>query len=219
MNYLKWSGLSLAITLLISSCMPEVEAPLANEASNLKEEVAIASSEEVGGENFRKGPNGVFYQEKFSNQSIAGSEGVPSFAFPGFGSGEATYMGKSFSFFNQYATGEPDENGVAYTVAAPVTQFFSGQLMNLGLNLDEIEGNPELVSSITTDGKGNAIFFNNVSNKVQFDLMRNVTFVAQVKIVGGTGKFKGASGTGTVIGNVSGSTGQGSTTVRATIKF
>ncbi len=218
-NYMKFSGLGLAIILLVSSCMSEVEAPLANETAELANEVADAGNQEIGGENFRKGPNGVFYQEKFTNQSIAGTEGVPGYAFPGFGNGEATYIGKSFSFFNQYAVGEPNENGEAFTVAAPVTEFFSTQLTNLGLNVDEINGNSELVSSLTTDGKGNALFFNNVSNKVQFDFFGNITFVAQVKIVGGTGKFKGASGTGTVIGNVSASNGQGNTTVRATIQF
>ena len=48
--------------------------------------------------------------------------------------------------------------------------------------------------------------------------MGNITFVAEVEIVGGTGRFKGASGKGTVNGNV-GADGKGNTTVRATLVF
>lgn len=217
-NYLKLTGLSLAIALLISSCMPEGETPMTSEAAKLANEVADAGNQEVGGENFRKGQKEYFYQERFSNQSIAGQPEVPPFAFPGFGRGEATFLGRSFSFFNQYAISVPDQNGQAETIAAPVTQFFSQQLTTLGLDVEAIDSNEKLVSSITTDGKGNAIFFNNVSNKVQFDSMGNITFVAEVEIVGGTGRFKGASGKGTVNGNV-GAEGKGNTVVRAIIVF
>lgn len=218
-NYFNLSGFSLAILLLVSSCISEVEAPLVDQGSELTEEVSILAAEEAGEENLRKGKKEYFYQERFSNQSIAGQPGIPPFAFPGFGRGEATFLGRSFSFFNQYAVGEPDQNGVAFTVAAPVTEFFSQQLTRLGLKVDDINNNPELVSSITTDGKGNSIFFNNVSNRVQFDPLGNLTFVAQIKIVGGTGRFKGATGNGTVNGNVMASTGRGNTTVRAKIVF
>lgn len=218
-NYLKLSGLSLAIALLISSCMSEVEAPLVNETTGIVNEVAIADSEELGGENFRKKKKEYYYQERFSNQSIAGYPGVSPIAFPGFGKGEATFLGRSYSFFNQYALGVPDQNGVAFTAAAPVTEYFEKELTRLRLKVDEINDNPELVSSITTDGKGNAIFFNNVSNRVQFDAMGNLTFEAQVKIVGGTGKFKGASGEGTVKGNVLAESGRGNTVVKAKIEF
>ena len=76
----------------------------------------------------RKGPNGIFYQEKFSNQSIVVDNPA---AYPGFGEGQSTYMGNGFSFFNQYAMGFPDENGVVFTQAAPVTEFFSDQLIAL----------------------------------------------------------------------------------------
>lgn len=212
-NYMKWSGLSLIFTIVLSSCMSEVEAPMANELAKTVEESAEVVT---GGENLRKGPNGVFYQEKFSNQSIV-IENNPA-AFPGFGEGQSTYIGKAYSFFNQYAMGAPDENGVVFTVAAPVTEFFSEQLIGLGLDPDEIDANSEIVSSLTTDGKGNSIWFNNISNKAQFDLEGNITFEAEIEIVGGTGKFQGATGTGTVVGNV-GEGGKGTTTVRANIIF
>jgi hypothetical protein len=219
MNYLKWSGLSLAITLLISSCMPEVEAPLANEASNLTEEVAIAGSEEVGFENLRKSPNGVAYQEKFSNSiSLIPDTGFtlelpfPAF-YPGKGVGNATYLGKAYSFINQRAQLGPQG---PITVGAPVTMFFSEQLAELGLT-----NIPDEVSSLTTDGKGNAIFFKNILNVTTPVSATRINFVADVEIIGGTGIFKTASGTGKVIGfyNPLSETGAGETTLRATIKF
>lgn len=213
-NYMKWSGFLLTSAIMLSSCMSEVEAPVANEMSK-----ALDESTEVvsGGENLRKGPNGVFYQEKFSNQSIRIPERPE--AFPGFGEGQATYIGNGFSFFNQYAMGFPDDNGVVFTTAAPVTEFFKDQLIAMGIDTDEIDANPTIVSSLTSDGKGNTIWFNNVSNQAQFDAEENITFEAEIEIVGGTGKFKGATGTGTVIGNVSGVDGKGTTTVRANIVF
>lgn len=213
-NYMKWAGLILTSAIVLSSCMSEVEAPVANDLANSVEESAVVVP---GEENLRKGPNGVFYQEKFSNQSIV-IEDNPA-AFPGYGEGQAAYMGKAYSFFNQYAMGAPDENGVVFTTAAPVTEFFASELSSLGLNTDEIEANSKIVSSLTTDGKGNSIWLNNISNKAQFDSQGNITFEAEIEIVGGTGKFQGATGFGTVIGNVNGVDGIGNTTVRANIVF
>lgn len=213
-NYMKWSGLSLIFTIVLSSCMTEVETPVANDLAKTMEESAVVVT---GEENLRKGPNGVFYQEKFTNQSIEIEENPA--AFPGFGQGQATYIGKAYSFFNQYAMGLPDENGVVFTVAAPVTEFFSEQLIGLGLDLDAINANSEIVSSLTTDGKGNSIWFNNLSNEARFDSEGNITFEAEIEIVGGTGKFQGATGFGSVIGNVNSVDGKGNTTVRANIVF
>ena len=99
-------------------------------------------------------------------------------AYPGFGEGQSTYMGNGFSFFNQYAMGFPDENGVVFTQAAPVTEFFSDQLIALWLDPVEIDANSKIVSSLTTDGKGNSIWFSNVSNRSQFDQKGNLTFEA-----------------------------------------
>ncbi|TDQ19224.1 hypothetical protein DFQ04_1043 [Algoriphagus boseongensis] len=215
-SYLKWSILGLSMVLILNSCVQEETSPVA-----VEEKAVVESINELvaGSENFRKAPNGVVYQEKFSNQSIAGSNGIPPYAFPGFGMGNATYLGKSYSFFNQYATGEPDENGVVYTIAAPVTEFFAPQLTALGLDVAGINSNPKLVSTLTTDGKGNTIYFNNILNKAQFDLEGNISFEAQIEIVGGTGIFVDATGTGTVFGNVSGANGQGTTLVKAQIQF
>lgn len=208
-------GLALALTM--NSCVQEEAVPqMMEEKIPVVETIADLVS---GSENLRKSPNGVVYQEKFSNQSIAGSEGIPGYAFPGFGTGNATYIGKSYSFFNQYAQGFPNENGEVTTIAAPVTEFFSDQLTSLGLDVAEIDACSRIVSTLTTDGKGNTIWFTNVINKAKFDLEGNITFEAQIDIVGGTGIFKNATGNGTVKGNVSGSTGQGTTLVRANIFF
>lgn len=215
-NYFAWSFLGLALTLILPSCVPneDTENVLAS-----KPVVESIESLVAGSENFRKAPNGVVYQEKFSNQSIAGEEGVAPYAFPGFGFGNATYLGKGYSFFNQYATGGPDENGIVYTIAAPVTEYFSEQIAGLGLDVDAIMSNDKLVSTLTTDGKGNSIWFHNIINEAKVDGMGNITFVAQVEIVGGTGVFENATGLGTVVGNVSGEDGKGTTLVKADIKF
>jgi hypothetical protein len=217
-SQLKWSGLVLISGIVLTSCMPEVETPNTMElAKTAKESTQVVTGEE----NFRKSPNGVFYQEKFTNQSILAED--PS-AFPGFGVGNATYIGKGLSFFNQKTLGSPDEYGVVFTKAAPVTDYFKEELEALGINTDELDefnesgDDSKIVSSLTTDGKGNTIWFNNVETRAQFDHAGNITFEADITILGGTGKFKGASGFGTVVGNV-GEFGKGTSTLRANIVF
>lgn len=213
--YLKWSGLSLIGLVILSSCMSDVDQPLAPVSSK-----AIVQSAEVlpaVGENLRKGPRSLPYMEKFSNQSIQ----VPTkpFAFPGFGTGNSLFMGSGYSFFNQYALGAPNENGEIYTVAAPVTEFFEEQIEALGISADELDSNYKTVSTITTDGKGNSIWFHNVSNKAKIDNYGDITFVAEVEIVGGTGKFVGATGNGQVMGNVNAEDGKGNTHMIANIIY
>ncbi|MBA4301586.1 hypothetical protein SAMN03080617_00798 [Algoriphagus alkaliphilus] len=210
---LKLSGLVLISGIIFSSCMSEAETPVINELAEVSRET---SQVVTGEENFRKGPKGVFYQEKFSNQSIV--VGNPA-AFPGFGEGQATFIGKGFSFFNQYALGFPDQNGVVFTEPAWVTEFFEKELIALGIDAEVIKASSKIVSSLTTDGKGNSIWFKSVSNRAQFDQQGNITFEAEIEIVGGTGKFQGATGVGTVKGNVMASDGKGNTTVRANIVF
>ena len=216
---MKFSGLGLAIILLVSSCMSEVEAPLANETAELANEVAIAGSEEIGGENLRKSPNGIFYQEKFSNSiklipdfenGFTEEMPFPAF-FPGTGIGNATYLGKAYSFINQRAVLGPQG---PVTIGAPVTMFFSKELAELGLT-----NVPDEVSSLTTDGKGNTIYFKNILNVTTPVSSTRVNFVADVEIIGGTGKFETASGEGKVVGFYNPGDGAGETTLRATIKF
>lgn len=211
-NYLSY--LSLGLLLAVSSC--NIEQPTLDVSQEPKTLVEIVA-ESNGSENLRKAPNGVFYQEKFSNQSIAGALNVPEYAFPGFGIGNSTYMGKAYSYFNQYIVGFEGSN-VAITMSAPVTEFFSTELADLGLDIAEIDANNIQVSSLSTDGKGNAIWFHNEKTTATFLPEGGISFEATISIVGGSGIFKNATGEGTVIGNV-GTDGKGSTVVRANIKF
>ncbi|MFC5190738.1 hypothetical protein ACFPIK_03090 [Algoriphagus aquatilis] len=217
-NYLKLTGLSLAIALLISSCMPEGETPMTSEAAKLANEVADAGSQEGGFENLRKSPNGVAYQEKFTNSiGFVPAEGfnpdlkLPAF-YPGTGVGNATYMGKAYSFINQRAEFGPQG---PVTVGAPVTMFFAEQLAN-EFGLTNI---PDEVSSLTTDGKGNTIYFKNILNVTSPVSETRINFTADVEIIGGTGKFETASGMGKVVGFFNPGNGAGETTLRATIVF
>jgi len=217
-NYLKLSGLSLAIALFISSCMSEVESPLANENSKLTEEVAIAGSEELGGENLRKIPGSFNYSENFDNQIIPiAIDGLasPQGLYPGIGVGSATRFGKgneSLSFFNQIA--KFDSNFQLKTTGAPVTDVFSVELAKLGL-----VGIPKNVSSITTDRKGNSIWFENIENVTTPESPEKINFKATIKVVGGSGKFAKAYGEGIVEGFYNPNTGVGKSSVKARINF
>lgn len=215
-TFLKWSGLCLISAMLLSSCISDTEQPVVDEMAQELTESAEALSE---GENLRKSPNGVFYQEKFTNQIFlvgdlenGWEEGMPAPAwYPGTGMGNATYMGKAYSFINQYAT--LGQTGLV-TVGAPVTQFFEVELATLGLT-----NIPDEVSSLTTDGKGNAIFFKNIFNQTTPASETRVNFLAEVEIIGGTGIFENATGLGTVNGFFNPQDGKGETTLRSNIKF
>ena len=213
-SYLSWSILGVSLVLTLNSCVQTEDTTVITENKPVVETIADLVS---GSENFRKSPNGVVYQEKFSNQSIKDPSNPA--AFPGFGVGNSTYIGKSLSYFNQYATGMPDSEGKVTTVAAPVTEYFSDQISALGLDVNDINAKTPLVSTLTADGKGNSIWFHNVLNNAQFDQDGNISFEAQVEIVGGTGVFANATGTGTVIGNVNGLDGKGTTVLKAEINF
>ena len=213
--YVKFSGFSLISALILSSCMTEVEMPQAQ--VTVAESKIILEAPVTQDENLRKSAEAIVYMEKFSNQSIQ-DPGKP-YAFPGFGTGNATHLGKAYSFFNQYALGAPDEKGVVYTVAAPVSEFFGDQIANLGIEVDLLAASSKTVSTITTDGKGNSIWFHNVSTKATFDQLGNITFEADLEIVGGTGKFAAAIGHGSVTGNVQATDGKGTTLVTAQVYF
>lgn len=106
--------------------------------------------------------------------------------YPGGGNGNATHMGKCHTYFNQYVPFNPLSIS---SVPAPVTQFFSGELAISG-----ITNVPLNVSTITYDDKGNSIWFNQTSSTTTPVSDRRLNFVATADIVGGSGKFKGATG-------------------------
>jgi hypothetical protein len=125
---------------------------------------------------------------------------APGF-YPGTGSGLATRIGKASSFINQFASFDGKD---LVTVGAPVTAVFSPQLAGLGLT-----GIPNEVSSLTTDGKGNAIWFKNLKNTVTPVSESLSTFVADVEVIGGNGRFRNLKGKGVVRGNFNPTTGVG----------
>ncbi|MFC3881733.1 hypothetical protein ACFOSV_16175 [Algoriphagus namhaensis] len=205
-----------ASMIAFASCVSETEPILVEEENTSLE---ILNSETSGGENLRKGDRVErAYFERFSNQLRqvdandvpVSPQTIPAF-FPGVGVGNSTHMGKAMTFLNQVS--QLGENGLE-TVGAPVTQFFSDELSDLGIT--EI---PDIVSSVTTDGKGNSVWFKNINNVVTPESETKFNFQAEVEIVGGTGKFEGATGEGTVVGFFDPTNGSGESTIRGEIKY
>ena len=198
----------LCAGIFATSCISDTESPILTE--QLEKSVALSEGTS-GEENLRKLPE-FNYIEKFSNQItvIVGGQGeFGSLVFlPGTGVGNATFIGKSYSFLNQLAIGPTT------TVSAPVTQFYSEELEALGLT--DI---PDNVNSLTTDGKGNAIFFESGTNTGVIISATKTEFSAELTVVGGTGKFLGVTGEGKVEGYYNPTNGVGASTVRANIKF
>lgn len=210
-DYMKWSGLSLISAIILSSCVADVEVPAENGLIN-----SIDQTAEVipGGENLRKVVE-YNYSEKFDNQLFKadydGDNPSGVAYFPGKGQGMANRMGKSLSFINQLAIID-EEFGNLITLDAPVTKFFSEELENLGLT-----GIPDEVSSLTTDGKGNAIWFRNIKNVTNSINDTLTEFQAEVEVIGGNGRFAGSKGHGVVKGTFNPLSGQGSSVLEARI--
>lgn len=198
----------LCAGIFATSCISDTESPILTE--QLEKSVALSEGT-TGEENLRKLPE-FNYLEKFSNQITQKYEGEGEFGpivfLPGTGVGNATFIGKSYSFLNQLAIGPTT------TVSAPVTQYYSEELEAIGLTVI-----PDNVNSLTTDGKGNAIFFESGINTGVIISLTKTEFSADLMVVGGTGKFLGATGEGKVVGYYNPSTGVGASTVRANIKF
>ena len=127
-----------------------------------------------------------FIVPDFANGASAETGFLPAW-FPGEGSGNATHMGKSHNFFNQYAT--IGANGLT-SVAAPVTMFYMTQLAALG-----ITGVPADVNSITCDDAGNSVWIRANQPTVTTVISPTKTILSSGgDIVGGTGKFANATG-------------------------
>ncbi|MEB2786471.1 hypothetical protein [Algoriphagus persicinus] len=211
-----WSTLSkmtLAGSVLMASCAPLMEEP--TQIKQVTDSEALAAPESSTNPNARKAVEKNYF-ERFTNQLAQVDENgnptlsIPSF-FPGTGSGNSSHMGNAFTFLNQYAS--VGANGLG-TVGAPVTQFYSAELEDLGLVVD----NPD-VSSVTTDGKGNSVWFKNTQNTITTSSEERIDFEAEVEIVGGTGKFENASGAATVIGYFNPTNGQGMSTIQGRIEY
>lgn len=156
------------------------------------------------------------YFERFTNHQISVDEkgiqtnSIPAY-FPVTGEGNSSHMGKSYSYNNQYAFFGPNR---LRTVGSPVTQFYSEQLKELGIFIDD-----ENVSSITTDGKGNSVWYQNLRNIVTSVNEERSEYVAEVLIIGGTGKFEDAEGEAMVNGYFNPLTGEGMSTIEGKIRY
>ncbi|MHA7128231.1 hypothetical protein [Algoriphagus namhaensis] len=201
----------LSLVFLTSACLTpeEPQADLSNSELASLTETALP-----GEENLRKGKAAErAYFERFKNQIIPTSTEAGLF-FPGSGIGNATHMGKAATYLNQQFI---TVNGLPATIGAPVTDIYSNELAALGLNVADI---PAEVSSITIDGKGNSVWFKNIQNIVKAPDANGIqTFQAVVEIVGGSGKFEGATGSGDVEGFFNSVTGKGESTIKGRITF
>lgn len=209
------SFLGLTGLLFASSCMSDLQEPNQIEASKSQNEVAFAEAN-VSDVNARKAVERNYF-ERFTNQiSLIPVEGfIPDYGapayYPGAGLGNSSHMGKAYSFLNQFAT--VGAEGLE-TKGRPVTQFYGEELAALGLT-----NIPDEVSSITTDGKGNSVWFKNINNQVSPVGPDRMEFVAEVEIINGTGKFEGATGTATVKGHFNPLNGKGMSTISGRIIY
>ncbi|MEB2781151.1 hypothetical protein U3A58_12175 [Algoriphagus sp. C2-6-M1] len=209
----KLGMMTLAGSVLMASCVPTMEEPA--QIQQVTESEVLDSPSSSADPNAKKAVERS-YTERFTNQLTPMDEnGIfpsnnPTY-FPGTGIGNSSHMGKALTFLNQRVTS--GENGLG-TVGAPVTQFYSEQLLVLGIVVD----NPE-VSSVTTDGKGNSVWFKNIQNTITASSEERIDFEAEVEIVGGTGKFENASGAATVIGYFNRTNGQGMSTIQGRIEY
>lgn len=210
---LNLSGFVLMSVIILSSCMSESEV----EAPVIIESVTNESAEALpGSENLRKGSE-YNYSEKFENQlfrvDYSGDNPLGIAFFPGKGTGMANRMGKATSFMNQLAIVDTNTGGVI-TVNAAVTQVFAAELASLGLH-----GIPDEVSSLTTDGRGNAIWFTNIKN-ITTPISETLTeFEAEVEVIGGNGRFSKSRGKGVVKGTFNPLTRRGSSVLQARITY
>ncbi|WP_339866426.1 hypothetical protein [uncultured Algoriphagus sp.] len=205
----KLGMITLAGSVLMVSCSPLIEESIDPQLVKSSEALVVPGSS--GDLNARKSTE-VAYFERFTNQLTQLDEhgnwtAVNPTFFPGTGIGNSSHMGKALTFLNQ----RTDRLG---TVGAPVTQFYSEQLEALGIFVDNLE-----VSSVTTDGKGNSVWFKNIQNIASPISEERIEFKAEVEIIGGTGKFEGASGSATVDGFFNPTNGQGMSTIKGNMLY
>jgi hypothetical protein len=175
--------LPLLLIITVSSCQKETTA-----INGLNEEIATAAN---------NGPITRAYRDSFDTwyqfvPDIAGGWTPPNPApawYPGGGDGNATHFGIASSYFNQYASFGP--TGLTSS-AAPVTMFFAAQLASFSV--------PSNVSTIVFDDKGNSVWFQSAGTQTMPVSPTRVNFTGTNNIVGGTGKFAGATGEVTING-------------------
>lgn len=134
------------------------------------------------------------YKESFNATSTITPTATGIFN-PGTGKGHATHFGDDARIcFNQLVllvNGNP-----VGSVAAPVNQFYATKLAASG-----VKNVPNTVSSITYDEDGNSVWFTSSTGTSLAPVSATkVNFSATLSIIGGTGKFSGATGQVTMTG-------------------
>lgn len=106
--------------------------------------------------------------------------------WPGYGDGNATHMGSTGLYFNQYTLRQP--SGAVHMFSRPVTMFFASELQAYNV--------PSEVCAVVYDGKGNSVWFKNDPAGIPSTTVSPtmITFSGTMFIIGGTGKFTGATG-------------------------
>jgi len=115
--------------------------------------------------------------------------GVAGVSLPGGGDGYATHIGTSKIFFNQLV---PFDHSP--TLPIPVNLYFTE--LNVPASVI-VDGQVRIVNSIVVDEKkNNSIWFSLiVGSSIQHPISEiRVEFTGETDIVGGTGKFEGATG-------------------------
>lgn len=180
--------LASLIIFLLASCQKEI---LPGNFKNGDEAISTA---------FKEGPIKRAYRDSFDGYlnfvpDIAGgwtySDPFSLVWWPGGGKGNATHMGNASSYFNQYTIRVGTQ---VFMFHAPVTMFFGTEL--------QVYNVPTNVSSVVFDDKGNSIWFRNDDAGLTTTRVSptKVTFTGIMHIVGGTGKFMGATGETTLNG-------------------
>jgi hypothetical protein len=109
--------------------------------------------------------------------------------FPGTGKGNATHVGNATTYFNTY-TLQKSSGVMVFT--SPVIKYYASELQSFNI--------PSDISSILFDDKGNSIW-GKIAPEGLTSWHSDPTHIAMVGkqlIVGGTGKFEGATGETTI---------------------
>ncbi len=151
----------------------------------LPDEVFMAKSEQSQ----KRAWKDAFNNSYFFVPDFAGGWAPPNPApawYPGSGTGNATHMGNATTFYNQKAIFGP--SGLA-SIPQPVTMFYAAEL-----SAANILNVPDNVSSIVLDSRGNSVWFESEGSTTTPVSPTRIEFTAVQKIVGGTGRFVGATG-------------------------
>lgn len=106
--------------------------------------------------------------------------------FHGNGTGNATHMGNVMFYFNQYTL--KNSAGVTIVYYSPVNMFYASQLQSFNV--------PSNVTGVIFDDKGNSIWLRNSPDGIpsKHISLTRINLDGTMLIVGGTGKFVGATG-------------------------